>query len=293
MDKVPFASRFSDCGLDHFLGARQTPLFFGLFFGFRFVYAKLFGDLRPTPLFGRISRDAGTRMSGEPLPKIAVLSAYRYRAESLAFTLSQQLNLHAAAVADVALEPLTDFDVVLIDLDMGVETALRLTHTITSKKSQVKVVLLGLVESEEGVLRLAGVGAGGYVSAGATLGDLLSVVRSVQRGEFACRPDITYALFSHLAQLATSDNQHLLGASVLTTRERQIFHLLSQRLTNKEIAARLYLSEHTVKNHVHHILKKLGMRNRSFAVRWHPSLRSSEDPGPTARLDSCALRPEM
>jgi two-component system nitrate/nitrite response regulator NarL len=223
-------------------------------------------------------------MSGEPVPKIAVLSAYRYRAESLAFTLSEQLNLQAAAVTVAALDLPTDFEVVLIDLDMGVETALRLTQTITSKQSQVKVVLLGLVESEEGVLRLAGVGAGGYVPAGATLDDLLSVVRSVQRGEFACRPDITYALFSHLAQLASSDNQHLLGASMLTTRERQIFHLLSQRLMNKEIAARLYLSEHTVKNHVHHILKKLGMRNRSFAARWPPSLRLSGDSGTTARF---------
>jgi two-component system, NarL family, nitrate/nitrite response regulator NarL len=223
-------------------------------------------------------------MSDEPLPKIAVLSAYLYRAESLAFTLSDQLNLQAVGVAEAALPPLTEFEVVLIDLDMGVETALRLTQTITSKQSQVKVVLLGLVESEEDVLRLARVGADGYVSACATLGDLLFVVRSVQKGEFACRPDITYALFSHLAQLASGDNQHPLGASVLTTRERQIFHLLSQRLINKEIAARLYLSEHTVKNHVHHILKKLGMRNRSFAVRWHSSLRASEKPGPACAV---------
>jgi DNA-binding NarL/FixJ family response regulator len=109
-------------------------------------------------------------------------------------------------------------------------------------------------------------------------------VRSVQKGEFACRPDITYALFSHLAQLASGDEQNVSGASVLTTRERQIFGLLSQRLMNKEIAARLYLSEHTVKNHVHHILKKLGMRNRSFAARSPAILHAAET------ISTCAIQ---
>jgi DNA-binding NarL/FixJ family response regulator len=217
----------------------------------------------------------GATMSAETVSKIAVLSAHRYRAESLAFTLSQHLNLQTVAVVDTATELPSDFEVILIDLDM--EAALRLTRNITSKPGHPRVVLLGLVESEESVLRLAEVGAGGYVSANATFSDLISVVESVQRGEFACRPDITYALFSHLAELASSDNQSLLDAAVLTMRERQIFSLLSQRLMNKEIAARLYLSEHTVKNHVHHILKKLGMRNRNLVARYRSSPPAAED----------------
>jgi two-component system nitrate/nitrite response regulator NarL len=223
-------------------------------------------------------------MSGETLPKIAVFSAYPYRAESLAFTLTQHLNLQTVAVADPAIELPSDFGVILIDLDIGVESALLLTRNITSRQSQARVVLLGLVESEESVLRLAEMGAGGYVSANATFGDLVSVVRSVQQGEFACRPDITYALFSHLAELAGRDHQTLLDAAALTMRERQIFSLLSQRLMNKEIAERLYLSEHTVKNHVHHILKKLGMRNRNVAARSHSPLSASEGLSPTCAV---------
>jgi two-component system, NarL family, nitrate/nitrite response regulator NarL len=220
-------------------------------------------------------------MSGETVPKIAVLSTHLYRAESLAFTLAQHLNLQTMALADPATEVPPDVEVILIDLDMGVETALRLTRTITSRQSHARVVLLGLVETEQSVLRLAEVGGGGYVSANATFRDLISVVRSVQRGEFVCRPDITYALFSHLAKLASSDKQTLTDASVLTMRERQIFSLLSQRLMNREIAARLYLSEHTVKNHVHHILKKLGMRNRNLAARSHASLGAPQGSGST------------
>lgn len=216
-------------------------------------------------------------MPSESVSRIAVLSACQYRAESLAFTLSKQLDLETIAIIDSAQELPSDFEIVLIDLDMGVEVALRLTHSITSKQSQARVVLLGLVESEESVLRLAEVGAGGYVSTVASVADLISVVRSVQKGEFACRPEITYALFSYLAQLANYDKGSILDASTLTLRERQIFRLLSQRLMNKEIAAQLHLSEHTVKNHVHNILKKLGIRNRNFATR-QSTVRVSEPP---------------
>lgn len=205
-------------------------------------------------------------MPGDPVPRIAILSTHLYRAEALAFALAQHLNLETVMVVQPSTELPSDFGVILIDLDMGEEPALLLTQKITSCPSQARVILLGLVETEESVLRLAEMGGGGYVSTNATFTDLVSVVRSVDRGEFACRPDITYALFSRLSELAYVEKKTV-DASVLTMRERQIFTLLSQRLMNRQIAAQLYLSEHTVKNHVHHILKKLGIRNRNFAFR--------------------------
>jgi DNA-binding NarL/FixJ family response regulator len=206
-------------------------------------------------------------MAVEGSSKVAIVSAYRYRAESLAFTLAQRLNQEMVPFTDFTDQLDQDFAVILIDLDVGMDAALRLTRAVTSKRSQARVVLVGLIESEENVLRLAEAGVSGYVLAAASFADLLSVIQSVQKGEFGCRPEITYALFSHLARLASDDRQNPPDTSLLTMRERQIFQLMSQRLMNKEIAARLYLSEHTVKNHVHHILKKLGMRNRSFAAR--------------------------
>jgi hypothetical protein len=73
-------------------------------------------------------------MSTEPGSRIAVLSAYRYRAESLAFTLTQQCHLETVVVADPAKELPSDFGVILIDLDMGVESALRSSSVWWSRK---------------------------------------------------------------------------------------------------------------------------------------------------------------
>jgi DNA-binding NarL/FixJ family response regulator len=206
-------------------------------------------------------------MAIEPATTIAVVSSCRYRAESLAFTLTEQLGLPAVAAPDPGGELLAVFGTILIDLDLGTDQAFQLTRQITSLQPEAKIVFLGLIESEESVLQLAEVGARGYVPSAVTLEELASVVRSVQNGEFACPPHITYVLFSHLAQLARSNVASLFETAVLTMRERQIMDLMSRSLSNKEIAGRLCLSEHTVKNHVHHILKKLGMRNRNFASR--------------------------
>ncbi|HZR59106.1 MAG TPA: response regulator transcription factor [Terriglobales bacterium] len=217
-------------------------------------------------------------MAVDQTAKIAVLSKALYRAESLVFTL-ERTGIEAVVAPNPGLEILSTFGTVLIDLDWGMDNALQLTHDITALRPDVKIVLLGLIESEENVLRLAEFGGAGYTSSTSSLEELISVVQSVQRGEFACAPHITYALFSHLAELARSNAASLIEVAVLTTRERQIMHLLSKSLSNREIAKRLCLSEHTVKNHVHHILKKLGMRNRTFAVRSYSYPLVFEGPG--------------
>jgi DNA-binding NarL/FixJ family response regulator len=196
---------------------------------------------------------------------ISILCANRYRAESLAGALMQHLHGQTVSVSSANDVP-TDATIVLVDLDLGMESALQVIQSIASRERPARIVILGLVESEEAVLTLAGLGVAGYVLSDATLAELLSVVQAVRRGEFVCRPEITYALFSHLTQLASGGRHNSLNDFVLTVRERQIFRLMAERLMNKEIAARLFLSEHTVKNHVHHILKKLGLRNRSCAV---------------------------
>ena len=211
-------------------------------------------------------------MAVDPAERIAVLSTYPYRAESLALFLTQRLAVPSTPAPDPSAEALATFGTVLIDIDCGMSQALQLTDAITTVRPEVKVVFVGVVESTENVLQLAEVGAAGYVPSTANLEELSAAVESVLRGEFACPPHITYALFAHLAQLARCNVSYQSEASVLTTRERQVMDLLSRGLSNKEIAARLCLSGHTVKNHVHRILRKLGIRNRSYAARLYSPL---------------------
>ena len=98
--------------------------------------------------------------------------------------------------------------------------------------------------------------------------EVVAAVRAAVRREATCPPRLCAALFTLVSQLpqqvsatpaATSSN--------LTLRQRQLVNLLAKGLTNKEIAAHLNLSEFTVRNHIHRILKLVDVRTRREAVR--------------------------
>lgn len=196
---------------------------------------------------------------------VAVFSHFLYRSEALAQKIHENAGYRATAVAEPDLNILTSFGTVLIEMDTTFGAALELIRSITMKRPQTKVVLVGVEESEETVLKLAEAGASGYATAVTSLEGLMAIVRSVQTSEFTCPPKITYALYTHLARLAGA-NRTLRRSPVLTAREQRVLDLLSQSLSNKEIAANLCISEYTAKNHVHRILKKLGWNSRNLAA---------------------------
>jgi two-component system, NarL family, nitrate/nitrite response regulator NarL len=219
---------------------------------------------------------------------IAVFSKFLYRAESLALAIGERTGHRTTAVTRPDLAVLAGFGIILIDLDTTIGAAAELIRAITVRRPQTKVVVLGLEESEESVVKLAEAGASGYVPPAMSLEGLIAVLHSVEKSEFTCPPNITYALYAHLARLA-GGNRALRQSPVLTTREKRVLDLLSQSLTNKEIAASLCISECTAKNHVHRILKKLGWRSRNLATgsqfRRPPASVSSRtfQPGATAK----------
>lgn len=197
--------------------------------------------------------------------QVVVLSGSLYRAQCLALTLSRDFA-HTTTTIDAGGDVVPDYSpLILIDVDGSIKAALPFIREIVAANPGAKIILLGVVESEENVLSLAEAGASAYVQPGASLEELIAVMRSVQNGEFICTPSINYALFSHLSRLSQRNSVVNLPATVLTLRQTQVLELVSLNLNNKEIAARLYLSEHTVKNHVHRILKRLGVRGRSLA----------------------------
>jgi DNA-binding NarL/FixJ family response regulator len=202
-----------------------------------------------------------------PAKGIVVLGSTRFCVESLAFAVAHQLGQDTLAVTSAETNFLARFATILIYMDVGLELALGLIRDITEQSPQAKVVLLGLIESKETVIKLAEAGGSGYVSLTAPMQEMVSVVRSVQAGEFISSPDVTYALFSHLARLARESLASASASALLSIRERRVMELVAENLGNKEIAERLHISEHTVKNHVHRILKKLGRRNRAALRR--------------------------
>ena len=206
--------------------------------------------------------------------QIAVLSRYRYRAESVALAVAQKTGCKTRAFAHLDLAALAAFDTILVEASPSLDSGLTWVREICARYPDAKVVLLGCAESEESIVMLAEAGASGYLVPGASFDDLIAMLESIQRGEFSCPPHITFALFSHLARLAGGATPFSPQPPVLTMRERKIVELLSCNLSNKEIAARLCISVCTAKNHVHRILKKLGLHDRSLAPQsiyfYHP-----------------------
>ena len=104
-------------------------------------------------------------------------------------------------------------------------------------------------------------------NASASASDVLNAVRSVYRGVAVCPPQLCSTLFRFVAQMAKEMPAHgQVSRPELTLRQQQLVSLVAKGLTNKEIASLLNLSEFTVRNHIHRILKQVDAQSRSEAV---------------------------
>lgn len=130
-----------------------------------------------------------------------------------------------------------------------------------------KVLMIGMDPDEEQFMTTVRAGITGYLVKDASASEVLAAVRSVSRGEAVCPPQLCQALFRFVAQAPKEGSAS--GPSSrpdLTLRQQQLVSLVAKGLTNKEIASRLNLSEHTIRNHIHRILKQVDAESRGEAV---------------------------
>ena len=130
-----------------------------------------------------------------------------------------------------------------------------------------RIILVGMEPGEEQFIAAVRSGVTGYLLQDASASDVISTVRAVYRGEAVCPPQLCSVLFRLVAQ--TSAEMPLSDSPPkpdLTLRQQQLVTLVAKGLTNKEIASHLNLSEFTVRNHIHNILKQVDASSRSEAV---------------------------
>lgn len=143
----------------------------------------------------------------------------------------------------------------------------RLIPSLRAAIPDLRVVMVDMDSDENTFLHAVREGVVGYVLKDASAMEVAATIRAVAMGEAVCPPALSMTLFRSVAQMAPPVSTFAWGADLgLSRREQQMVELLRERLTNKEIAARLNLSEQTVKNHVHHILRKIGAPNRSTII---------------------------
>lgn len=161
-------------------------------------------------------------------------------------------------------------DVVLCD---SLATALSSDDLILDLKRNLphaRVLMFGMDCDPEKFLIAVQHGAAGYILKDASAAEVCSAIRSVAHGEAVCPPPLCNVLFDHIARSATWQPGVQVRKNLgLTRREQQLVQLISEGLTNKEIAGRLCLSEQTVKNHLRRMLRKAGANDRLEAIeRW-------------------------
>ncbi|HEX6944013.1 MAG TPA: response regulator transcription factor [Gemmatimonadaceae bacterium] len=173
--------------------------------------------------------------------------------------------LAASADAEEALEKVKEAkpDIVLLDFGLEGHDSLSLTETVHAEVREAKVIVMGLLPSQDDVARFVRAGASGFVMKDASFDVFFETIRAVARGEQVLPSQLTNSLFSQIAlNIAVKDQPKALDSVRLTTREKQVIDLLGEGLSNKEIASRLHIAVHTVKSHVHNVLEKLALHSR-------------------------------
>lgn len=171
---------------------------------------------------------------------------------------------NGAAAVDLAtrLQP----DVIVMDVRMPGMSGPEATRQLRAVAPACRVLMLTVSERDADLFAAVKAGARGYLLKSVEAGELVAAIRRVHAGEAVVAPAMAVKLLEEFSALATRGASA--AAEPLTERESAVLRAVARGLSNKEIAAELGLSEHTVKTHLRHILDKLHLRSRAHAAAY-------------------------
>lgn len=200
--------------------------------------------------------------------------------EGLAGLINAQPDLEVAGQAGDGLEALTlardvKPDLIIMDINMPICDGLEATRLICTEWPEARIVMLTVHDEDEKLFEAIKAGAQGYMLKSLHSADFLRGVRSALHGEAVLPPQLAVRLLHEFARLSAqsttppsaagpTDSSEPFG---LTAREKEVLDLIATGATDKEIAAQLALSLHTVKSHVRSILSKTHAINRRHAAK--------------------------
>jgi two-component system, NarL family, response regulator DevR len=227
----------------------------------------------------------------EEKAKVFVVCCNRLLRESVARILGKKSDfeiLAAQALGSTSWGEIADVgaDVLVLDsLEFLLKNPVSYSKARAPNRS-AKCVLIAMEDDHTNFLTAVRRGARGYVLQDASAVDVVLAIRTVAEGRAVCPPQYAQVLFDFVAAQAAelpNGRRHALWG--LTRREQQMIPLIGRGLSNKEIANHLSLSEQTIKNHIHRILRKVGVSDRLSvfeACQAQASERSTKNAGYSA-----------
>ena len=155
-------------------------------------------------------------------------------------------------------------DVVVVDLSMPRLSGLEAVRRIRAENAAARILVLTVHDEDEYVLPAVRAGASGYLVKDSAAADLIAAVRALRAGQGWFGPQAARALAEQQRAPHSAGDPY----GPLTTREREVFHLIADGKTTKEIAHALGISLKTAGNHRHRIMEKLGVHNAAELVRY-------------------------
>lgn len=153
-------------------------------------------------------------------------------------------------------------DVILMDFTLPDGTGVDATEAILAEQPAIKIIFLTIHDEDQAIFDAIRHGAVGYLPKNVSSSNLLAYLRGLDRGEVAIQPEFTARILKEFAHLSPREEMNSEAVARLTVRQREILRELKTGATNRQIAARLVISEQTVKNHVSRVLKKLNIKSR-------------------------------
>jgi DNA-binding NarL/FixJ family response regulator len=164
----------------------------------------------------------------------------------------------------------------VILLDMASRGMHLLLKAVTSLSPHAGVIAIAAsLDDESAIVGCAEAGVAGYHLKGDSFGELLNLIEQVAAGGVSCPPAVSAMLLRRFSSMA-SQREAAAPDLVLTARETQILHMLELGRSNQDIATHLSIAVHTVKNHVHNLLAKLGVKTRAEAAAVSHALRRTK-----------------
>lgn len=200
--------------------------------------------------------------------KVFVLCCNRLLRESIGRILAKKTSFEVAAVQGLTSVMIDNIrqsgsDVLVLDTLEALAGDRSSAYGRTDLAGLFKCVLVAMEDDCDQFLTAVRSGAAGYVLQDASAVDVVAAIRAVAEGQAVCPPHYTRLLFSQIAVHAgefPNSRSHRLWR--LTRREQQLIPLVGRGLNNKEIASHFGLSEQTIKNHIHRIMRKVGVSTR-------------------------------